>query len=366
MPSFDNGKNQKVMKMEFPIFVSCYTFNHAPYIEDTMNGFARQETKVPFICSIVDDASPDGTVQVIDQYLEQHFTQDVEGAFEEEREYGRVTLACHRENSNCWFLVIRLKENHYSKNKDKRPYYAEWYETAKYIAICEGDDYWIDSSKLETQYQFLEKNNEYNLIYSRVYVYNQTLGKVTGIHGRVRKTLYDRMMKGCFIPTCTILYRKRDVENYEKDIRPSEHHWRMGDIPLFLYLGTKGYGKMQKQITTNYRLLTESASHSKDVSKVVAQSESTRDVFLFFANKYFPDDQRMRNRIQAAHLYRVFRSYPIQELPEQYKKEIIEIKDNRGKTLMAKFIVKHPNTLKFYDIIAKLKMKVLMRMDKHS
>jgi hypothetical protein len=56
-------------------------------------------------------------------------------------------------------VFILLKENHYGK-KSKESYYAEWKNSAKYIAYCEGDDYWIDTKKLQTQVAFLDEHPE--------------------------------------------------------------------------------------------------------------------------------------------------------------------------------------------------------------
>ena len=59
--------------MDFLVSVRCFTFNHAPYIEDTLNGFVLQVTNFPYVCIIVDDASTDGEPNVIKGYLEKHF-----------------------------------------------------------------------------------------------------------------------------------------------------------------------------------------------------------------------------------------------------------------------------------------------------
>ena len=58
---------------QFFLKVECATFNHAPYIVETMNGFCMQETNFPFVCVIIDDASNDGEQQVINQYLQENF-----------------------------------------------------------------------------------------------------------------------------------------------------------------------------------------------------------------------------------------------------------------------------------------------------
>ena len=140
--------------------VSCMTYNQVSYIEDAMNGFVMQQTDFPFVCTIVDDASNDGEQNVIKKYIQEHFDlQDSFVAYEKDVDYGHVTFAQHKSNKNCYFAVIYLKENHYSQKKSKLPYLTEWMDT-KYIALCEGDDYWTDPLKLQKQVDILEEHQD--------------------------------------------------------------------------------------------------------------------------------------------------------------------------------------------------------------
>lgn len=104
----------------YTIYIECMTFNHAPYIEDAMNGFCMQETRFPFVAVIMDDASSDGEPEVIKQYLHEHFDlEDKEIARNEETDDFILTFARHKENHNCFFAVYLLKYNHYSIGKAK-------------------------------------------------------------------------------------------------------------------------------------------------------------------------------------------------------------------------------------------------------
>lgn len=136
--------------MEYPKFkvtVSCMTYNQSKYITDAMNGFTMQQTSFPFVCTIVDDASTDGEQEVIRKYVENNFDfSEGSVAYHKETDYAHITYAQHKTNNNCYFAVLYLKENHYSKNKDKDCYLTEWREGIEYFALCEGDDFWIDNS----------------------------------------------------------------------------------------------------------------------------------------------------------------------------------------------------------------------------
>lgn len=166
----------------FLVDVRCFTFNQSGYITDTMNGFCMQKTNFPFICCIVDDASTDGEQEVIEKYLEDNFDLSKEsGFYKEETDYGYITYARHKTNENCFFYVILLKENHYSNPeiKEKRmSYISHWQCLCKYEAMCEGDDYWIDSSKLQKQTDFLENNSDYIMCFTNFNMYYQNSDKM--------------------------------------------------------------------------------------------------------------------------------------------------------------------------------------------
>ena len=162
----------------FLVRVSCMTYNQAHYIVDAMNGFCMQETSFPFVCTIVDDASTDGEQEVIQDYLNKYFILDGNEDYHhnETEDYVRF-FARHKTNSNCYFVVVYLKYNHYSIKKPKAPYFKEWTNT-KYVACCEGDDYWIDSKKLQMQVDFMESHPDYSLCCHRIYKYDENLNKI--------------------------------------------------------------------------------------------------------------------------------------------------------------------------------------------
>jgi glycosyltransferase involved in cell wall biosynthesis len=118
------------------VSISCMTYNHEAFIEDTIRGFLIQETNFPFEIIIHDDASTDNTAEIIKKY---------------EKKYPRLIIAIYQ------------KENQYSKNKRAFRNFILPHIRSKYIATCEGDDYWIDPYKLQKQILFLESNPEYGV-----------------------------------------------------------------------------------------------------------------------------------------------------------------------------------------------------------
>ena len=158
--------------LEYLVRVSCKTYNQANYITDALNGFVIQQTSFPFVCTIIDDASTDGEQEVIEKFVNEHFDkQDISVAFEKETGDCHITFARHKTNGNCYFAVVYLKENHYRK-KSKAPYIKDWSNT-KYVALCEGDDYWTDPLKLQKQVVFLEEHPDYSLCCHRFKIYHE-------------------------------------------------------------------------------------------------------------------------------------------------------------------------------------------------
>lgn len=161
--------------MEYPKFkvcCRCFTFNHAKYITDTMNGFTMQQTSFPFICTIVDDASTDGEQEVIKQYVAHNFDFSEDSvAYQKETDYAFITYAQHKTNKNCYFAVLFLKDNHYSIRKPRMHYLVEWRNMCPYEALCEGDDYWIDPMKLQKQIDWLDNHPLCTLVFSNAYIH---------------------------------------------------------------------------------------------------------------------------------------------------------------------------------------------------
>lgn len=213
-----NGKQNLNSNMQYPKFkvtVQCATFKHAKYITDAMNGFTMQQTDFPFVCTIIDDASTDGEQDVICNYLDTHFDLSEEGgSYKKETDYAHIIYACHKTNKNCYFAVLFLKENHYSQKKDKKPYLKEWRENVDYIALCEGDDYWIDPLKLQKQVEILDENTESSFVYTGFNVVDM-YGKILRGHhienymnlSQSGMLFFDLLVNHNYIMTLTTLLR---------------------------------------------------------------------------------------------------------------------------------------------------------------
>lgn len=273
---------------DFLTIIHCITYNHASYIEETMNGFCMQQTTFPFLTIICDDASTDGEQIVIKRYLIEHFDDSSNSGHQEwEDDEAFYIYTHHRRNPNCFFLVILLKVNYYSQNKEKSLLYEEWMRNAKYVALCEGDDYWIAPNKLQKQVEVLENNLNVGLVFHPVHTYLQE--KKSMLHGWGSPTDFEQCLIANTIPTLSTCFRKELQDGYIRDIGLS-NGWLMGDYPLWLYFLAHSKSLCMEERMGVYRELEQSASHFKDMERTIKFSMSTYQVRVFFASKYGRSD----------------------------------------------------------------------------
>lgn len=246
------------------VSVQCITYNHEPYIAQTLDGFLMQKTTFPFEVIVHDDASTDRTADIVREY-EKKFPKIIKPIYETENQYSKHDGSLDR------IVNAALK--------------------GKYIALCEGDDYWIDENKLQIQVDFLERNLEYGMCYTNVRHFVQKTNKFSNVDFiRQVKDFEDLLLNGNRIPTLTTVFRKTLFDNYVGEIYPQDKGWLMGDYPLWLYFAHESKVKFLDRVTGIYRVLENSASHSNNVEKIVAFSKSTWEIRNFFSKKYLNKD----------------------------------------------------------------------------
>lgn len=118
------------------VTVIVAAYNHEPYIRDCLEGIVRQKTDFAFEAIVHDDASTDGTADIIREYAST-YPEIIVPLIEVENQLSRGSQA---------FEGIALPTIH-----------------GRYLAYCEGDDYWFDSGKLQAQFDFMEAHHDYAL-----------------------------------------------------------------------------------------------------------------------------------------------------------------------------------------------------------
>lgn len=268
---------------KFKVTVQCATFQHAKYITDAMNGFTMQQTDFPFVCTIIDDASTDGEQAVISNYLDTHFDLSEDGvAYKKETDYAHIIYARHKTNKNCYFAVLFLKENHYSQKKDRISYLKEWRENVDYIALCEGDDYWINPLKLQKQVEYMEQHHECGLCFTNFVNSNKKRHR----QHFVNDNKYEQALieDDLIIGTLTSLYRTTVYQQLPKNWIGK--NWYMGDLPLWIELSHQSNTHFINETTSVYRVLEESASHSRNIKFLSSFQINAYEIKQFYNQLY--------------------------------------------------------------------------------
>ena len=227
------------------VSVVSITYNHEPYIRDCLEGFLMQKTDFPVEIIIHDDASTDHTADIIREYYEK-----------------RPDL----------FHVIIERVNQYSQHKQILiPLYKQ--AKGKYIALCEGDDYWTDPLKLQKQFDFLEKNKDFIAVTHRFNVINKTgafLEKETSFFCYREEesgvfTIKDwESPKNHIIPShiASLMFRNFYIDkvfSYPKELSKINV---AGDQKLYLLLLLHGNIYRQKEVMSIYRYVREEGGNS--------------------------------------------------------------------------------------------------------
>ena len=272
-------------KEVLPLMVSirCNTYNHERYIRQCLEGFVIQKTNFRFEAIVHDDASTDGTAAIIREYAEKY--PDI-------------------------IKPIYETENQYSKHDGSLRKIINKHMHGKYIAVCEGDDYWIDPFKLQKQVDFLENNPEYGLVHTAAKSYheNKKIFDRNNI-GKGFSNVEDLLVVN-HIAALTVCYRKHLYFDYLSEITP-QSSWKMGDYPLWLYIGFHSKIHFMNDVTSVYRILSESASHSRDLMKNVRFSLSAYSISEYFVIKY--EKQHLIDDIKRQTLYSIICAHIISD-----------------------------------------------------
>ncbi|SHE91955.1 Glycosyltransferase involved in cell wall bisynthesis [Chryseobacterium arachidis] len=196
------------------VSVVMITYGHEKYIEESINGVLSQVLDAEIELLISDDCSPDNTEIIVKKIIDTH-------------------------PNGSWIKYIR-----HTENKGAIPNFA-WtisQSTGKYVALCEGDDYWTDPLKLKKQVDFLERNEDYILCFHKVkilktdgVIVEDFITKIPENY-ELRKTLAENSN---YIHTPSVLFRNiklNELNSLEFQNTP------IGDY--FLYLILTKYGKI--------------------------------------------------------------------------------------------------------------------------
>lgn len=160
------------------VSIICLTYNQEKYVRDCLEGFISQKTSFPYEILIYDDASTDSTPDIIREYAAKH---------------------------PSIFKPTYYTTNNYSQGLGFVGLYTGIKEAkGKYVAYCEGDDYWTDTSKLQKQVDFLEANPQYVICAHETLIQSEDYPKLDD-------RLYSGFTNNLFISTSARHYSFSDT-----------------------------------------------------------------------------------------------------------------------------------------------------------
>ena len=248
--------------MSIIVSVSCITYNHAPYIRACLDGFLMQKTSFVFEILIHDDCSTDGTREIIEEYSKKY--PDI-------------------------IFPIFQTENQYSKGvRGMMARFNFPRSRGKYIALCEGDDYWSDPYKLQRQVDFLEANTDFSICFHNMKILNESnpsaLEFTNSKDQESVSSILDLASKGNFMFTASVVFKKpKDgFPNWLTDLP-------IGDYAIHLFNAQFGKIKFLDQVMGVYRIhaggVWGSFSKEKLYDRWIPMLEQLQDKFSDEVNK---------------------------------------------------------------------------------
>lgn len=246
--------------MALLVSIKCLVYNHEPYLRQCLDGFVMQKTNFAFEAIVHDDASTDASAEIIREYAEK-YPDIIKPIYETENQYSRKDGSLGR--------IMN----------------AAIHPDAKYIAICEGDDYWTDPYKLQKQIDILEQDINIGLVYTKAKVYLHATGVFSSYSVGVPFENTEALILRNPVASLTTVYRKDIYLKYCNE-NIYKKSWLMGDFPLWIWFSLQSKIYYLDEFTAVYRVLENSASHFTSNEKAFAFNRSVLDIQLFFIENY--------------------------------------------------------------------------------
>lgn len=244
---------------DIKVTIRCITYNQKDYIRQCLDGFVMQRTNFRFEAIVHDDASTDGTDEIVREYAEK-YPDIIKPIFE--------------------------TENQYSKHDGSLGRIMNANTRGKYVAICEGDDYWTDPLKLQKQADFLDANPQCSLTYHACKNVFSTPCKVNYLSGENVKEFYtDVDLIDYPFQTATVMYKKEiiDSELYKK---ATAIGCTSGDTIFFLTASRFGTIEgINEQMSVYRRHEGGISQHMYDMDKLWKNFRDWQNVALLFGGE---------------------------------------------------------------------------------
>lgn len=220
------------------VTVWCLTYNQKEFIKDALEGFVMQKTSFPFEVIVHDDASTDGTTDIVYEYAKK-YPEIIKPMIETENQWQKGGLK---------HIIGIMNEKH---------------RRGKYIAFCEGDDYWTDPLKLQRQVDFLESHSDYSMCFHSAKKKYETNTVAWIDCENIQDKDYDAtdIFVNWTVPTASVLCRKEAMDFYAN----LKHPERIQNYDIFIILSCAMVGRlrgMHEQMSV-YRIQGEGLTYNK-------------------------------------------------------------------------------------------------------
>ena len=308
----NKDNNQPLM-----VTIRCIAYNQEKYIRDCLEGFVMQKTNFRFEAIVHDDASTDGTAAIIKEYAEK-FPDIIKPILE--------------------------TENQYSKHDGSLQKIMDKACNGKYVAYCEGDDYWIDPLKLQKQVDFMENHPDFSLCGTNgLILWEEQIQRPSYFNNELqsKEVSFREVISKWYFPTAGLLCRKEVLESYPE----WTYKIYSGDLTLVLMAAYLGKIYYLSDYTCVYRKgLKDSASAIADKSRlyVVQQHKFLYSYYVKYTKGKFEKEvndilARLNKNISylelKSHQYGIaWLKYPMRMFKEEVVRKIAYIILGREKT----------------------------------
>ena len=257
----NNKENQPCM-----VSIVCDVYNHEPYLRDCLEGFVKQVVDFPYEIIIHDDCSTDKSAEIIKEYV---------------AKYPHL------------FKPFYQKVNQYSQGVSIWGALQFPRAEGKYIAICEGDDYWTDSHKLQKQIEILEADSslmccctDQSIVDKHGNILKEKNGNVVVGSKQGRYNLRDFFRDQHQYPTLSMVFRNTNMGEVLKKFAHTRNKF-LGDWTLWIILLCYGDMYYLDVVTCAYRINPTSITHTVNrVERAKASREICRRVADILPEEY--------------------------------------------------------------------------------
>lgn len=259
------------MKQQEPILVAikCAVYNHEPYLRDCLEGFVMQKTNFRFVAVVHEDASTDGSAAIIREY-EEKYPDIIKPIYEAENQYSKHDGSLGR------IMNAAIDAT-----------------GAKYIATCEGDDYWTDPLKLQKQVDILEADGtlmacctDCSVVDKQGVLLKEKRGGVVKDDVGGRYNLRDFFRDNHQYPTLSVVYRCTHTQEVRQKYAHTINAF-LGDWTLWICLLIYGDMYFLNEVTCAYRINPTSLTHTVNrVARAKANREICKSVADILPDEY--------------------------------------------------------------------------------